>query len=448
MSGTDDTHQHPEALATIDIMGVCVSRDVFGLKDDREFLIGKYVRLSMPYFLDEEELDEDKLATESMLTGKKFIKRLKLDELNKRYRYLKTSGSDWVLIDLRALSYGLYAVNYGGETHYIMKERLTQQEICSAIEKRGYAVESIEEMEFEDAPNLNEMIDATCDFVKKRYGDKIILLEIRDGILRMDRAGRTAPMQREIIENRRREIERYTLLFKEKLGCRCIRMPAENICDGAHKWGYNPAHFVQEYYDYAFACIEDIVKGVPDLDRALDRRYMEFCAQLDAMRIGAMVSRNNGVKRVKRNLVTKKYDAALELASTLKNKANNPALEYELEGMIGRIWFEREDGNADAEEAEAHMREAAKGGISWCETYLLRILIDKGELDEMAEKAEEYAMKGNCEAMGYLGRAYRDGLGVDKDLDKAKEWMKKSAIRRVKWAKKEYAKLIEADPTS
>lgn len=130
MSGTEDTDQHPEALATIDIMGVCVSRDVFGLKDDREFLIGKYVRMSMPYFLDEEELDEDKLATEDMLTGKRFVKRLKLDELNKRYKNLKTSGSDWVLIDLRALSYGLYVVNYGGETHYIMKDKLSQQEVC------------------------------------------------------------------------------------------------------------------------------------------------------------------------------------------------------------------------------------------------------------------------------------------------------------------------------
>jgi TPR repeat protein len=39
-----------------------------------------------------------------------------------------------------------------------------------------------------------------------------------------------------------------------------------------------------------------------------------------------------------------------------------------------------------------------------------------------------YYQKDN-EAMFFLGILYHDGLGVDKDIDKAQEWWKKSANR-------------------
>lgn len=36
------------------------------------------------------------------------------------------------------------------------------------------------------------------------------------------------------------------------------------------------------------------------------------------------------------------------------------------------------------------------------------------------------------------GRAYRDGNGVEKDLDKAEEWMEKAMNNGLLWAKKNY----------
>ena len=45
-----------------------------------------------------------------------------------------------------------------------------------------------------------------------------------------------------------------------------------------------------------------------------------------------------------------------------------------------------------------------------------------------------------------IGKAYRDGRGVEKDLNKAAEWMRKAAEKNVGWAKNElYAIIYQSD---
>jgi lipopolysaccharide cholinephosphotransferase len=49
--------------------------------------------------------------------------------------------------------------------------------------------------------------------------------------------------------------------------------------------------------------------------------------------------------------------------------------------------------------------------------------------------------------MGRLGRAYRDGKGVEKDLNKAIEWMRKASEQGLSWAKWELCDLLLSDKT-
>ena len=42
----------------------------------------------------------------------------------------------------------------------------------------------------------------------------------------------------------------------------------------------------------------------------------------------------------------------------------------------------------------------------------------------------------------WVGRQYRDGKGVQQDLDKAAEWMRKAADKNVGWAKNELSKIL------
>lgn len=55
----------------------------------------------------------------------------------------------------------------------------------------------------------------------------------------------------------------------------------------------------------------------------------------------------------------------------------------------------------------------------------------------MFEFARPFAEDGQRDMQGRLGRMYRDGRGVDVDLNTAAMWMRKAADQNLKWAKNE-----------
>ena len=86
------------------------------------------------------------------------------------------------------------------------------------------------------------------------------------------------------------------------------------------------------------------------------------------------------------------------------------------------------------------MRDAVAGNVNWANNELFDVLwsIDTPESrKEMLEVATRHAATGDGAAMGRLGRAYRDGKGVPRDLKMAAEWMRKAADKNIVWAKKE-----------
>jgi TPR repeat protein len=61
--------------------------------------------------------------------------------------------------------------------------------------------------------------------------------------------------------------------------------------------------------------------------------------------------------------------------------------------------------------------------------------------EEMIQVAEDFAASGDANAMIRLGRAYRDGKGVDLDLDKA-EALFKQASEKSPSAKRELKTIV------
>jgi lipopolysaccharide cholinephosphotransferase len=86
------------------------------------------------------------------------------------------------------------------------------------------------------------------------------------------------------------------------------------------------------------------------------------------------------------------------------------------------------------------MRKAAEKDVGWAKNELFDILWRIGtpeSYNEGISVAKGFADEGDGGAMMRLGRAYRDGKGVEKDLDEAAEWMRKAAEKDVGWAKNE-----------
>ena len=85
--------------------------------------------------------------------------------------------------------------------------------------------------------------------------------------------------------------------------------------------------------------------------------------------------------------------------------------------------------------------EASYGsGLSFAALGLFDLLFesdDKTDFDYMLKAIMPLTAEGNGGAMGRLGRAYRDGKGVERDLNEAANWMRKAAEKKVSWAKDE-----------
>ena len=117
----------------------------------------------------------------------------------------------------------------------------------------------------------------------------------------------------------------------------------------------------------------------------------------------------------------------------------------ELQGRLGRAYRDGRGVEKDLDVAAEWMRKAADAGLTWARWELFDILWIIGTAEaysEMCKAIRLPAFKGNPESMGRLGRAYRDGRGVEKDLDVAAEWMRKAADAGLAWAKLELSDIL------
>lgn len=109
----------------------------------------------------------------------------------------------------------------------------------------------------------------------------------------------------------------------------------------------------------------------------------------------------------------------------------------DFQAFIGRSYRDGRGVPKDLDKAAEWMRKAAKQNLGWAKNELFDILwtINTPEsLREMIDIGQAYADMGDGGAMGRIGRAYRYGRGVPKDLMKAANWMRKSREKKVLWA--------------
>ena len=114
-------------------------------------------------------------------------------------------------------------------------------------------------------------------------------------------------------------------------------------------------------------------------------------------------------------------------------------------GWLGRAYRDGKGVDQNYNLAETWYKKAIEYDILWARKELFDIYWKRNneELDHKMIKLITPLIKiEDGPAMGRLGRAYREGRGVNKDLKKAAKWMNKAANKGVPWAKKEYDELV------
>ena len=89
------------------------------------------------------------------------------------------------------------------------------------------------------------------------------------------------------------------------------------------------------------------------------------------------------------------------------------------------------------------MQKAYDSKLYWCKPELYDVMKWKCDMlhKDMFNVASSGSADGNAMSMVQLGRCYRDGIGVPKDLDLAKEWISKGVDYGADWAKSELDEL-------
>ena len=121
----------------------------------------------------------------------------------------------------------------------------------------------------------------------------------------------------------------------------------------------------------------------------------------------------------------------MNVIQPLVDRGDGPAL-----GRMGRAYRDGRGVNQDLNLAAEWMRKSAGKNVGWAKNELFDILwrINTPESkEEMIKVASDFAVKGDGNAMGRMGRAYRDGRGVPKDLVKSAEWFRKALPKNIWW---------------
>ena len=130
---------------------------------------------------------------------------------------------------------------------------------------------------------------------------------------------------------------------------------------------------------------------------------------------------------------------AFEIASKFSSKGDSTAT-----GHLALAYRHGKGVEKDIDKAIELMRIAANANIGWAKKDVIDMLIKRdsdGDIQEAVTVCSLFASSGNADAMGRLSRMYHQGIGVTKDAEKAIEWMKKAAEKKVTW-KKEFEKML------
>ena len=107
----------------------------------------------------------------------------------------------------------------------------------------------------------------------------------------------------------------------------------------------------------------------------------------------------------------------------------------EMQGRLGLSYKEGRGNDKNLLQAEYWLRKACVNNYRWT-ISLSDVLWELGTSESYKEYFDvlmPYALNGESGAMGRVGRAYRDGKGVTKDLSVAAEWMEKASQTESKW---------------
>ncbi len=420
-----------ENQVKIDIWGSCIERDTFRVVEEKRCregsikvnkyfkgcaYVSQFAKRNGPVL---KMTDMPLLMSEKQSMSAMLNKKCLLADYNKTVvKELKESGSEWLIISPMVDSHGICKIVYpDGKYDYVTKDVSNEYAVSEILWRKGVA-NNVEDLQL-DYPDedYQTALDKLVKFVKERYGDKVILDCAYDANYFLDSDGSIQEMEGSWVVRDNYFSARFNRDFIRATGCHYINSPMFQMSDVFHAWGFHPSHFIEEHYDYLMKCIETIVFGGDDKREILEDLYLEYEAKFAAIRYGEILSVSNGIGRYESLREQGRDIEALNLLNVMV-KQGLPQAKVELAKLYGYGDLVEKD----IPHAERLILDAKDEGYGFAISTLFDIYWDDGDPSryaEMVEMVREDSVIKNRESQLRLARAYRYGVGVEKDLDEA-----------------------------
>lgn len=433
-------------LINIDVLGSCVSRDIVDrlLQKTDNIVVRENQQCQAESVSRMVEIDEQyKIENTDLVGRRKGFYRIK-QELNETVKNkLMSSGAEWLIIDFHHASLKSFEVKSGDETHYYQIDwgGMNEREIRIAYEKREKDIDSIRKVRYPRIPDLNCLIDEFIQFVTYRYGNKIVVIDLFKTHWILNKNGEVTYWRNPIAEEATGYERLYMQRFIERTNAYYVICPTNIITDEYHR-SLSHLHYVSEYYEYASECVYNIITGDPEYLIKNNMLFMQLTLKLDNIRIGDVLSKNNTLKRIdsmwKKTKKVENIEEVIQFAEDYASKITDEEFLPDIYLRIGTFYYQRKDGGRDYSKAAEWFKKAVDMGFPSARSPYFDALwkINTPEsLLKMICFGYEYSKKGDPEIMGRLGRAYRKGKGIKKNLVESSVWLKKSSDLGVQWAK-------------
>lgn len=252
---------------SVNILGCCVSRDVFGFQEDNGgYDIRQYLNWISPLLVFERRvpLNREKMeALDVSAVGPAWGKKCILHDMERTYlEYIKSKKSDYLIVDMANSRYDIVKFKDGSMGTYsnvYIIDMMSDHGVCPEIE-------SIDGCDSISIEKIKEAIKNIANFIRQNYPvERVILLELKESFVFFDATSDSIYRYEDIntIYKHNKMMHFCFSLLKKELGggVNIIYLPENIVCNRHHFWGNEPLHYTNEYYDYCFRAINLIINS-------------------------------------------------------------------------------------------------------------------------------------------------------------------------------------------
>lgn len=271
---------------TINILGICVSRDAFGLFDnDGGFEIKKCVtNTSFLSLCSPKIADEDIAIEEDFSKIRHYFQRCACLDINKKvFDYIAEYDADYLLVDLGTVHRPVYKVKRknadNGKEYTFITHTHALRQYSSYLNDKNIEVAKIVQFQSQYKKVYLNYAAKFAETLKKKYPQKkIIINELKYGERYIDSEGNIRSFIDTMLAKKNEMLSEVYAEFRKHLpDAHYIRFPgAEVLGNGMHKWGKNYFHFVMDYYEYLLEAIRITTANLKNEEKLLDVLYKQY----------------------------------------------------------------------------------------------------------------------------------------------------------------------------